>query len=167
MGHLLSGHVASLLFRTVYSGRRIRTWYLSAVLFPSSGSLVKTRLQGIESPSLASLLPSPFRQPLPGKTRVSMEVSQVWPYTRLAAAPWSWLRGVHASARSSSLRRLRKLEMLGYEVMVARARMWAISENRLGRRASGQGWRVHKDEQVWHGAWTRHHMLHEKWMKGS
>lgn len=40
-GHLLSGHVFSLLLRTTHCGRRIRVCGLSANMFPSSGSLVK------------------------------------------------------------------------------------------------------------------------------
>ena len=80
-------HVDSLLFRTVLCERRIRTWHVSAVLFLSSGSLVKTCLQGIENLTLAPLLLSPCGQPLAGKTRVFMEFSQVWPHTRLAIAP--------------------------------------------------------------------------------
>lgn len=162
-------HVDSLLFRTVLCERRIRTWHVSAVLFLSSGSLVKTCLQGIENLTLAPLLLSPCGQPLAGKTRVFMEFSQVWPHTRLAIAPVllaQWSPGLSPVLIPGEAEKIEDVRIWGDGGC-----SWSVSRLwdgcNLGRRASDQGCRVREDEQIWRSAWTKHHTVHEKWMKGS
>lgn len=161
-------HVDSLLFRTVLCERRIRTWHISAVLFPSSGSLVKTCLRGIENLTLAPLLLSPLGQPLPGKTRVCMEFGQVLPDTGLAIAPvllaqWSpCLSPVLIPGEAEKIEDVRMWGNGGSSWRVSH--LWDGSH--LGRRASDQCWST----WGWSDlvcAWTEHHTAHEKRVKGS
>lgn len=144
-------HVDSLLFRTVLCERRIRTWHVSAVLFPSSGSLVKTCLQGIENLTLTPLLLSPFGQPLAGKTRVFMEFSQVLPHTRLAIAPMllaQWSPCLSPVLIPGEAEKIEDVRIWGNG-----GSSWCVSHlwdgSHLGRRASDPCWRVHEDEQIW------------------
>lgn len=119
--------------------------------FWSSGSFVRTCLQGMESPSPASPSPSLLGQPLAGKTRVSVDFSQLWPASDLLQLHCSWHRRPSLSW-SSPLGRLRKLERLGCEVMVAAAGIWAIS----GTAPAWEERQVAGLESRWAGAdWSR------------
>lgn len=135
-------HVDSLLFKTVLCERRIRTWHVSAVLCLSSGSLVKTCLQGIENLTLAPVLLSPFGQPLAGKTTVFMEFSQVWLCTRLAIAPMllaQWSPCLSPVLIPGEAEKIEDVRIWGDG-----GSSWSVSHpwdgSNLGRRARDQGW---------------------------